>query len=350
MKLSSVFNNLADMGMHAAYTRAALQQLRTIERDRGSLALGTRRSALAYSRDVFGTVLYAPWFWLYSAVYGRFVEGWIPESFYALAVAPRVNRPRDAAGAKSLAGRILPARLLPDLAYAANGVFFDTAGTLLSGSRLSVALFSDSDTVIAKPEQSGGGRGIEMVTRDTFDPIKYVQSGRRVVFQRYLHQHETFDTYADAGTTIRITTATDPHGSVGIRAAYARLAPRGETIVRSRTAYRVPINSVTGRATDGSLTSDWRRADSHPVSGAEFSALLVPQFAEAGTAVCDIHQRLPHFGCIGWDVMIDRNGAIWLLEWNALRNSIAFSEAAGGPRFRGLNWERYARGRRKPRD
>jgi len=46
---------------------------------------------------------------------------------------------------------------------------------------------------------------------------------------------------------------------------------------------------------------------------------------------------------VGWDVAINREGAVELVEWNAGHCGITLTEAVTGPHFRNLGWERFAR-------
>ena len=48
----------------------------------------------------------------------------------------------------------------------------------------------------------------------------------------------------------------------------------------------------------------------------------------------------PYARCVGWDVTVDADEKVMLMEWNAEHNDVKFSEATQGPCFSDLNWER----------
>ena len=48
-----------------------------------------------------------------------------------------------------------------------------------------------------------------------------------------------------------------------------------------------------------------------------------------------------HFTIIGWDIIVDDNEKIQIIEWNGEACDIKFSEATTGPCFLGLHWEKY---------
>ena len=49
---------------------------------------------------------------------------------------------------------------------------------------------------------------------------------------------------------------------------------------------------------------------------------------------------VPFAICIGWDMIIDTNNEIQIMEWNGSHNDIKFSEATQGPCFSNLGWDK----------
>lgn len=60
--------------------------------------------------------------------------------------------------------------------------------------------------------------------------------------------------------------------------------------------------------------------------------------------VTKLHKKAPYARCIGWDVTVDGDENVRLLEWNPEHNGIKFSEATQGPCFADLGWERRGKG------
>ena len=49
---------------------------------------------------------------------------------------------------------------------------------------------------------------------------------------------------------------------------------------------------------------------------------------------------VPFARSIGWDMIVDNNNEIQVMEWNGSHNDIKFSEATQGPCFSNLGWEK----------
>jgi hypothetical protein len=49
---------------------------------------------------------------------------------------------------------------------------------------------------------------------------------------------------------------------------------------------------------------------------------------------------VPFISCIGWDVILDNNNKIQLIEWNSGHNGVKFAEAMIGPCFKDMGWEK----------
>ena len=80
-----------------------------------------------------------------------------------------------------------------------------------------------------------------------------------------------------------------------------------------------------------------------PDTGFIFENKQVPKFNEAVKLCEALHGGIPQLAIIGWDIAIDANERVKILEWNTGHCDIKFSEAMTGPCFRGLCWERFAR-------
>jgi hypothetical protein len=339
--LGRTLQRFADIAYHLRYMREAARQYRKLHANRLRASPGDRRRALAYARDVLGGWYFAPWLINYSAVRGSFVEGWIADNFYGGVIVPQANRPLSLSGAKTFSARVLPAGVLPDIGYHIDGRFYDTDYRRLSAEEAAATLFADEPTIVAKPEYSQSGIGVELIQRADWNPAVFGGGEQRTVFQRYLPQHPVFDAYCRGGATIRVTTVREPAGTYRVRAAYARLSAGDEPTVRSVVAHRVPLDPDSGAAVDASMPQTWRRVEQHPVSGAIFRELQVPAYQRAAELACRLHAGVPQYLCIGWDLLIDPAERPWVLEWNTRHNGIGFSEAMTGPNFRGLNWESY---------
>jgi hypothetical protein len=49
---------------------------------------------------------------------------------------------------------------------------------------------------------------------------------------------------------------------------------------------------------------------------------------------------VPYARCVGWDLTVDSDEQVMVMEWNAEHNDVKFSEATQGPCFADLDWQR----------
>ncbi|APX92748.1 hypothetical protein BWR19_07290 [Halomonas sp. 1513] len=325
---------------HAQHARMAQSLLGMIERRSGVLDSAVKRQARDYANEVLGSPKYAPWLQVYAAVQGEFVEGWIPGDYYQLVVLPCKNgQIGQATNTKTLTNRLLNSSALPDLAYLIDGIGYAADYTVMQPEALIDLLVTGQERVFYKPDHAFQGQGIRVLEKRDIcvENLSTLPDG---VFQRPIVQHQVFDALTPESTaTLRLTTAKTPGGVVELRAADLRLGRSWDRFVRAVSEIRVPVDRMTGRLHSHGFMPDWAQVASHPDSGQSFGSIQIPSFHRAAETCCRLHQGFPHLGCIGWDVSIDRDRQVKIIEWNARHNSIVFSEATTGPSFLNLGWE-----------
>ena len=314
--------------------------LRSIESQQGPVDRKLVRRANEYSREVLGSVRYAPWMHVYAAIRGEFREGWIPDNYYGLVVdSLKAGEAAKVVIVKSFTNRILHTEALPDLAYVIDGIYYSRDLKPLRETDLVDLLFEQDQRVFFKGDNSYQGRSVVIMTRADFP-----RAGRERlvdgVFQAPIRQHEFFAAISARSTaTLRITTARELDGAVAVKAAYLRVGRAADEIVRCRSHVRVAVDIQTGALNDVAYMHDWRRIDEHPDTQFHFAGHAIPHFSEAAELCRSLHASCPHMLCLGWDVCIDQENQTKIMEWNARYNDIKFSEATTGPCFRGLGWE-----------
>lgn len=316
--------------------RAAINALKSIEKEKGKLSSEIINQCNKYAKDYLGDLKYAPWLYVYSAIRGEFKHGWIPDNYYGDIVVQDVDGLYSIpCELKPLSNRILQTDKLPDLLYINNGVFFGTKNYKpITKNEAFNLLFDGSDTVIFKNNDSSRGRGVQFLKKDEWNAEAF--KDKSGVFQRIIKQHEFFNNiFPHPGATIRITTALDNAGKATVRAAYLRLGRSNDDSkhVQSSSAVKVAIDLNTGELLSNGYLADWRSTSFHPDTNVAFKGLVVPGFRAACTEIENLHNNYPFVQCIGWDVSINNNEQVEIMEWNAGHNDIKFSEAVQGPCF-----------------
>jgi hypothetical protein len=282
---------------------------------------------------------------VYSAVAREFREGWIPKNFYQSTVVHYVQGYYGAISSlKPLNTVLFSNEHFPDLLSYVNGVFIDADGRAVSAADVKAKLFREHKRVVYKvDDRSSDGPAIRIFDRGSFDVHRVMDLGNGL-FQSYIKQHATFDRlYAGAVATVRIHTIYEDDGTVSVRSCFVRLANPGETHVRADTEIRVPVDLATGAFGEiGYKSALYEEIASHPASDAMFSGNVVPAFKACLSTVVFLHRKYPYTRHIGWDLAVDIDEKVRVLEWNGSYDvSVVTAEITQGPCFAGLGWEKF---------
>jgi hypothetical protein len=325
---------------HAARATASLEKLAAAGK---KLSPSDTKRCQDYAAEVLRDVKFAPWLMVYSAFCGSFKEGWIPDNFYGAKVIPVIQGAHGRISfMKSLAGALFDSPSFPDLGFRINGALFDRAYQPLSFEDARARFFDGNQRLLFKPDGTGRGKGIHVFDAKSFDrnAIDRLGSG---VFQRYVSQHPLLERFSESAVgTVRLTTAVGNDRQISVRAAYLSLGTGEDTHVQVSSLVAVPLDMAKGTLRETGITASWIECSAHPTSGETFAGKQVPAFDKCLETVIAHHRRIPFVGCVGWDVTVDRDEQVQILEWNGFHNAINLAEASQGPCFQDLRWERFA--------
>ncbi|BFU89848.1 MAG: hypothetical protein NTAFB01_10350 [Nitrospira sp.] len=329
---------------HYADVRDATRILKSVEGYKGTTATRDLRLCDEYAVEVLGHQHFAHWLYVYTAVSGRFKEGWVPENYYGSVVVPKwQGRYGRVSESRGLNAAMLQSEAFPDVLAYVNGIFFDTAYRFVSSDAVKEHLFKEHERVVFKLDSSLQGKGIHFFTRESFS-VEQITGLGNGLFQRVIQPHRLFTEFAKQSVaTVRIFTVYQDNGEVSVRGCNLRMGSGDETHVLSRTQIRVPIHIQNGAFHDVGYTAEWRETRVHPVSHVAFAGKVIPAFKACVDTVIELHKKTPYTRCIGWDVTVDREETVQLMEWNAWSAGIGFHEAMEGPCFADLGWERLRR-------
>ncbi|NML30360.1 sugar-transfer associated ATP-grasp domain-containing protein [Paraburkholderia antibiotica] len=332
---------VAQYRFHLDHGAQARKVLLVLESRYGRTDPANLRLADMYARDVFGDPVYAPWLRVYTAFCGTFKEGWIPDNYYGSVVVPHMKGwYGKISSLKPISRLIFDGDALPDVAYFANGLFFTDRSIVVPESELPDVVFAQSGRVVFKLDGSKQGNGVYIFDRANFDPARIKALGNGVI-QKFIVQHPLFEAFASKPVaTLRFTTVVDDAGRISIRACYLRLGRADDTHILTDREVCVPVKLSTGELGDEGYMNDWGATEAHPDSGVRFAGMKIPQFDQCVETVLRLHRKIPFARCVGWDVTVDANEEVQVMEWNGEHNDVKFSEATQGPCFSDLNWER----------
>lgn len=296
-----------------------------------------------YAKERLGGVIYAPWLVFYATYRGAFHEGWIPDNFFQQVAIPRINGPFHMTdNARTLQRRLIGSDVIPDVAHFVSGEWRGPEGELWDRASVAARLFGNQAEICVKTEQSSKGRGVRLLDRESFR-LEEVEALGPLVAQRVIRQSEALEAiFPGAVTTIRVTTAKLPGARPVMLFSNLRMG-RGAARKVTLGSLKVPIVDGSGSVGPIASDSDWRQYRAHPDTGFRFEGATIPGFAQLRDDCLALHDRLPQFGLVGWDVTIDRDGHMQLLELNTGHPGIKFAEATVGPCLGALHLERYVR-------
>ncbi|MFN6004363.1 MAG: sugar-transfer associated ATP-grasp domain-containing protein [Paracoccaceae bacterium] len=325
------------------HINAARAKLAKLEAAYGPLNPTHRKQCDAYAVDVLGHPKFSHWMQVYAHVSGAFKEGWIPDNFYDECVLPHNSgQYGELSGLRSLNVTLFDAPEFPDVAAQINGMVIARNGQAVAAKDLVDVLFASGDRIIFKSDASQSGVGVQVLDRAGFDPAQVRKLGSGI-FQPFVRQHELFERLGNcpAVATLRLTTAADEAGQVSLRGCYLRFGQGRSDFLLSADEVNAVVDLSTGELAATGYLPSYLRIDRHPQSDLPFAGHSVPNFHECVAVALRCHARMPYVRCIGWDMTVDREERVHILEWNGGHNGIKFTEATQGPCFADLNWQRF---------
>lgn len=204
--------------------------------------------------------------------------------------------------------------------------------------------------LIAKPTHGEGGRGVALLPHAVSDITDqaafaraiapYVDDRQVWVIQRALGNHAALTDYAmDALATARLTTMRNETGEPELVSTVLRVPSlRGPVIDNMKAGGLImPVDFETGRA--GTACKGYGGGDyaCHPVSGAAFADLQLPDWEKAVALACRAHAAaFPEYTLIGWDIAFTPDGPM-VVEGNA-KPGVLMPQRSGR---KGLAGQRY---------
>lgn len=320
----------------------AKEELKVIELIKGKTEPKLINLSNEYAKDIFGSQNYAPWLYVYSAFSETFKEGWIPDNYYGKIVVPKICGDYGKISfLKSLSKIFYNYNEFPDIGYYINGLFYSDNYNVIFEENIKEVLFKKSNLVVFKLDNSKQGLGIFFLDKKSFNlnTIKLLGNG---VFQNFIEQNPFFSEIMPRSVaTIRITTVIDHEGNASVRACFLRIGRANDTHIKETTEIVIPIQISNGELETYGYLDGWIAIEKHPDTQISFANKKIPHFNKCVSIALELQKSMPFVRCIGWDMIIDKNNEVKVMEWNGYDTDIKFSEATQGPCFSDLSWEKF---------
>jgi hypothetical protein len=318
----------------------AYKHLKVIEEEKGKLSVSDKKLCNEYAMDVLGNKVYAPWLYVYCAFSREFKEGWIPDNYYGQHVIPNINGTYgQICHRKAVINSLLKVHNSLDICYYVNYLFLNENHEVLKENTLKKILFSKSEKIVFKLETGEQGKGIYFFDEESFD-VNVIKKLGNGVFQNYIEQHQFLSNFTNSSVaTIRVLSVCDDHGNISIRAGMLKFARGNNTHCMGPINMKIPYDITTGKLYDNAYFGDWKSTEVLPDNDFPFAGKVLPSFNNCLAEVKRMHGLVPFARCLGWDLIVDKNSNVLLIEVNGGHSGIRFSETFLGPCFLGLNWE-----------
>jgi|AntRauMFilla1563_2_1112583.scaffolds.fasta_scaffold00045_31 hypothetical protein len=329
-----------DFNYHKMHKRTALSDLKNIEVYKGKLPNHLSKKCIEYAKNIFGSKKYAPWLKVYSAMAGEFKEGWIPDNYYGRIVIPKTKGLHgELSEMKTINSIIFRGEDLLDIVYYINGILFNADYKPINESNLVEYLFNKFDKIVYKLDNSYRGRGVFVIKKEEFNwsQLKNLGNG---TFQKFIVQNPFFSHFMpNSVATLRITT-TSSSSKITTRSAILKFGRSSDRHVNATSLMQISTDLISGELDEYGYYLNWKRVKKHPDTKVIFKNSKIPEFNRIIKYCEDLHTKVPFISCIGWDVILDNNNKIQLIEWNSGHNGVKFAEAMIGPCFKDMGWEK----------
>lgn len=308
--------------------------------------------------DSFYTVAYGskvPYKWhrLYQSYTGIYDRTYLPEIIYSTKLADKMNpyNYADVLQDKNLLNVLFSdvegVRLPQIYVICANGTFLDSERNLINIEQAISILSNAGSVAVKKSVESSSGRdvmicnfvnGIDLKSGEKVsDIINNMKIGGNFKVEEKINQyHELEYIYSKSLNTFRVITY--------ILDNRIFCAPLSMRIGRSGSEVDNIHHGgiVIGVSQDGELMGEaysefQERFTKHPDSNVVFKGYRISKVSEIIEAAKRLHVRVPFMKMLSWDLSIDSDGKVVLIELNATGQSIWFPQMVNGKSLFGEN-------------
>jgi hypothetical protein len=280
------------------------------------------------------------WAQYYTAKNGRFDPRYIPNDLYFTKIDQHFNNRKLGYGFndKNYYSLIFPEVMQPKVLVRKIGTFLYSEDYKIISVDAAVEVIKSESEVIIKPTQeTGSGRGISFVkTNESENELRELllnDNEENIIIQAIVRQHDSLATiYPTALNTIRVTTLTMDDG-VHILSAILRMGSGNSRVDNASSGgISVGINDDGYLNDKGHILYSGRQTDKHP-DGFVFKGFKVPEFDKVKSCVKRLAQYTGNFRLVSWDMTVDKNGNVVLIEANMRKGGIAIHQFNNGPLF-----------------
>jgi len=292
-----------------------------------------------YWRDLLGIDIPLDWHRYFYKRTGVYSVKYIPTSLYYIDIIGRVNQfpMNEAYTDKNISYKLFPAEHQPEVVIRnVNGYYYsnDTPVNKLKA----VGICNNLNDVLIKPTLKSHGdgvckfyvkNGVTSIAGKTVEQL-FDEYSPNFIIQKIVHQHPNMDALNSSSVnTIRILTYRSGD-EILLLYTVIRIGKQGAEIDNETAggiSTRINADGTLCKFAFGAPGNDnVEKTD----SGVVLDGYKIPSYDKAIDLAKRMHQHLPHFDLVGWDIAIDTEGNPIIIEYNTWPE---LSQSANGPAF-----------------
>lgn len=278
------------------------------------------------------------WAGMFTALNGIPSRDYVSNGFFFSQIQPRVNKPEliEAYADKNFydlipIGKFTPQAVLRKI----SGRFFDADYKLVGDDEIKNILDLQTCDLVIKPAiESGSGKDVWIgPPAEAYPELMGRVKMRDIIVQQCLVGDEFSRRLNPTSfNTIRIVTAFTGSKYVVLGGAL-RMGFQGARVDNMTAGGLLVGIREDGSLCDFAIDKNFNKFETHPHIPLVFRDEKVPGYDRVYKTSLELHQYLPHFGIISWDIAIDADGKVRVIEYNLDWQGVNVNQIAHGPLF-----------------
>lgn len=216
-----------------------------------------------------------------------------------------------------------------------NGVFLDSEYRPIDEKARKELLYKYEKLIVKPSIENGFGKSVKLYSHGEYDQIEK-DFRKDFLVQQVLSQHSSVSALNPSSVNVVRVISLALNGKVSPVSYALRCGAAGSITDNQITADGRGM-FIIGVMPDGTLKDKAVYSCGEMITkapnGAEFSGVKLPNFKEALEMTTRIHEKLPHFGFMGFDVCFDADGTPTIMEYNIKGPGVLYYQYVNGPLF-----------------
>jgi hypothetical protein len=276
---------------------------------------------------------------LYKEKLGKCNQYYIPDDFHYCVIDPYFNNWKyaDVIDNKCFYDIYFPDVKQPEaIGFRINGMWY--TGEKIPSSFLTIKekVIDAGSAFIKAATEFCGGHGICYINGSDIE-VQFCKAVEQItgdiVIQKGIVQHgEMAKLNESSVNTVRLISLLKEDG-VKVYSSFVRMGINGAKVDNASSGGIVCGIKQDGTLKDVAYSLSGEKYDCHPDTGIHFSDIKMPKYEAMLAMVEKLHPSLPHFRLVSWDIAIDENEELVLLEVNLKSGGIFNHQLSNGPLF-----------------